>query len=220
MNKLLFLALCVVTRLASAQPAAPLSTARTWSPWIQPVGAMALPSLQSLSNGYVPRLFMLPLGLNVPVSRTHELVFEATPFAREDYCVSDYAPCGSRALAVALGLAWTFRPDSSRGGVFLQPKVIGVLERSWSARRTGPTEDPWSATGRQLSVGLDVGYRVALGPVFLAFVVGASTGRGWGIPADHDSLFFSLLHAPQERRETKWVWDLNLHLLRLGANFR
>jgi hypothetical protein len=77
----------------------------------------------------------------------------------------------------------------------------------------------WTETGSQLSLGLDVGYRVKSEHLFLAFILGGSVGRGWNIPASSSSLFFSFLDWPQPRRESKWVFDLNLNLLRIGASF-
>src|SRR6218665_3809688 len=109
------------------------------------------------------------------------------------------------------GMAWTLLPNGKGGGLFLQPKLVGLP--SWVGG------NQWKAAGAQLSLGLDVGYRLNLGRLFLAFVVGGSAGRGWNVPRNTSSLYTSFLDIPTSYRTNKWVWDVNLNLVRIGANF-
>ncbi|XXF80197.1 hypothetical protein P2318_10715 [Myxococcaceae bacterium GXIMD 01537] len=217
MKKTWILAACVFTGTAWAQPevASPAPNAVKREPslsvWVQPLGALAFGlagPLVGSGNSY----FMLPLGMNVPLSPTQELVFEATPFASSQSCEG---PCRTRALSLAVGSAWSLSPHSSRGSFFIQPKVIGLVARDVGVSDAGL----WTETGGQLSLGLDVGYRVKGEHLFLAFVLGGSVGRGWNVPASSQSVFFSFLDWPQRSRENKFVFDVNLNLLRIGASF-
>lgn len=217
MKKTWILAACLLMGTAWAQPeaATPASDAVKPGPslsvWVQPLGALAFGLAGPLlgpDNSY----FMLPLGMNVRLSPTQELVFEATPFVSSQDCEG---PCRTRALALAVGSAWSLSPHSSRGSFFIQPKVIGLVSRDVGVSDAGL----WTETGGQLSLGLDVGYRVKGEHLFLSFILGGSVGRGWNVPASSQSLFASFLDWPQPRRKDKFVFDLNLNLLRIGASF-
>ena len=217
MKKTWILAACLLTGTAWARSEAVALAPDAVNPepsvsvWIQPLGALAFGLAGPLvgpGNSY----FMLPLGMNVPLSPTQELVFEATPFASSQDCEG---PCQTRALALAVGSAWSLSPHSSRGSFFLQPKVIGLLARDVGVSDAGT----WTETGGQLSLGLDVGYRVKGEHLFVAFVLGGSVGRGWNVPSSSQSVFSSFLDWPQRSRGNKFVFDLNLNLLRIGASF-
>ncbi|HYH96367.1 hypothetical protein [Hyalangium sp.] len=185
--------------------------------WTQPVGALALwAGFRAVTQE--DTYLMVPVGANVPLSPTQELVLELTPIWTRQDCE---ARCSSLALAVAVGTAWAVAPNGSGGGFFLQPKLVGVVSRD--SREAGFEvpfdEGSWSATRGQLSLGLDVGYRMNFGRFFMAFVLGGSVGLGWDVPTSSHSIFFSLLDWPQRSSQDKVVWDFNLHLLRLGASF-
>jgi len=156
--------------------------------------------------------------MDLPLSPTQHLVLELTPlFIRQD-CEG---PCSSAALYLALGPAWTVFPDAEGGGFFVAPKLAGLVARDVGFTDLGspPTAEVWSETGVQLSLGLDVGYRMVRGPFYLAFVLGGSVGRGWNVPAWAPSTFFSMLDWPRRSRADKWVWDLNPNLVRAGVAF-
>ncbi|QRN95551.1 hypothetical protein JRI60_41905 [Archangium violaceum] len=207
MKKTCSLAVCLLTATAWAQPGEP-----SVSVWVQPVGTLAF-GLAGPLVGPGTSYLTLPVGMNVPLSPTQELVFEVTPFLSRQDCEG---PCSTRALALAVGSAWSLSPHSSRGSFFIQPKVMGLVSRD---KGVSGGDSPWMETGSQLSLGLDVGYRVRSEHLFLAFVLGGSVGRGWNVPASSSSIFTSFLDWPQGRRESKWVYDLNLNLLRIGASF-
>lgn len=217
MKKTWILVACLfsVTAWARSQPPSPppdtADAAPSVSVWVQPVGTLAFGLMGPLvgpGNSYL----LLPLGMNVPLSPTQELVLEVTPFLSRQECEG---PCTTRALTLAVGSAWSLSPQSSRGSFFLQPKVVGVVSRDVGVSN----EDVFRETGGQLSLGLDVGYRVKSQHLFLTFMLGGSVGRGWNVPASSTSLLFSFVTWPEPRRESKWVFDLNLNLLRIGASF-
>jgi hypothetical protein len=223
MTKAWVLAECLFAGAASAQSAEPsleaesppTEQAPSFSLWVEPLSALTLtPVMASLGSTFV----MVPLGMNLHLSPTQHLVLELTPIYSRHDCE---ARCSTRALALAVGSSWLLLPSHSRGGLFVQPKLVGVLahDRSGADFELPDGAGAWSKTGTQLSLGLDVGYRLSFGRLFLEFILGGSVGWGWNIPSSSQSLFFSLLDWPQFRREDKVVWDLNLHLLRIGASF-
>ena len=216
MKKLWVLAACLFTGTAWAQseavsPSLDDESEPSVSVWIQPLGTLAFglggPLLGS-GNSYL----MLPVGMNVPLSPTQELVFEVTPFLSRQDCEG---PCRTRALALSVGSAFSLSPHSSRGSFFIQPKVTGLVSQDVGFSDAGS----WTETGGQLSLGLDLGYRVKSEHLFLTFALGGSVGQGWNVPQSSTSLFASFLDWPQRSREDKWVFDLNVNLLRIGASF-
>jgi hypothetical protein len=176
--------------------------------WTEPLGPLVLGSFfASIRDTYL----MVPVGANIPMGPTQDLVIELTPIWTRQNCEG---PCRAQALALAVGTAWTPQPNASGGGFFLQPKLVGVL-----ARQTGVDDDVFTNTRGQLSLGLDLGYRMNLGRFFLAFVLGGSVGMGWNVEASQPSIFFSIMGWPGRRSADKAVWDLNIHLVRIGASF-
>jgi hypothetical protein len=174
--------------------------------------------LWSRNHSYV---VTLPVGLNVPVSRSWDLVLEVTPLFKSSTHAYPLREKAAYVLAVAVGSAWFMRGHSAPGGFFLQPKLVGVI--SYDARDDFRDyyNAPYSPVGRQLSFGLDVGYRVTVRDVVLDFIVGGSMGWGWNVPDQGHSLFRSLLDVLPEGgyRTNRFVWDPNLHLVRLGFTF-
>lgn len=214
MKKTWVLAACLMSAAAWAQPATEFE-GRAPTVWIQPLSLLTLTPIMA-SEGST--LVMLPLGANIPLGDRTDLVFEVTPIWGSQDCE---ARCTTRGLAVAAGPAWTVLQTRPGSGFFVQPKLVGVLARD--SRDVDVVTDfddgSWSETGRQLSMGLDVGYRMTRGHFFMAFVLGGSVGKGWNVPRDSKSLFFSLLDSPQREREDTSVWDVNLHLVRIGGSF-
>ncbi|WP_224365334.1 hypothetical protein [Hyalangium versicolor] len=199
--------LCVLAAWLIAGAAWAAEREPSLSLWIQPLSALTLtPLAASEGNTFL----MVPGGANIPLSPTQDLVLEITPIMSLQECEGR---CSTYGLSLAVGSSWTVLPNNSGGGFFLQPKLGGVVARD---SRGGENTE----TGTQLSLGLDLGYRTKLGPLFLAFVGGGSVGWGWNVPSSSQSVFFSLWDWPDlARRENKVVWDLNLHLLRIGASF-
>ncbi len=221
MTKTWGLAACLIAGAAGARPATELAAdasagaAPSVAVWVKPLGPLTLtPVLAAQDDTFV----MVPLGMNIPLGATTELVLELTPIWTRLDCE---ARCTTRALSLAVGPSWTAVPTSPGSGFFLQPKLGAVVARD--SREAGTAtpldEGSWSETGTQLSLGLDLGYQLRRGHLFLAFVVGASAGRGWNVPASSQSVLFSMVDTPERGREDKWVWDLSFHLLRIGASF-
>lgn len=215
-------AACLLAGTVSAQPAMDAgetppsaNSASSLALWTQPLGPLALSAVYAAQDDL---FMMVPVGAHVPLSATRDLVLELTPMWSRQECE---ARCTSQALALAVGTSWTVLPNKSGGGLFFQPKLIGVLARDErAAGLPGPfDEGSWTRTGGQLSLGLDMGYRVTRNVLFLEFVLGASVGRGWNVSTSSQSLFFAMWDWPHRRRENKWVWDFNAHLVRLGLSF-
>jgi len=195
---------------AEAQPDAVRMSSEAPRPapalWVAPLFSLTLTPFAA-SQGST--LLMVPVGVNLPVSATREWVLELAPLFSHTRC--EEAACSAFGLSLSAGMAWTLLPNGKGGGLFLQPKLVGLP--SWVGG------NQWKAAGAQLSLGLDVGYRLNLGRLFLAFVVGGSAGRGWNVPRNTSSLYTSFLDIPTSYRTNKWVWDVNLNLVRIGANF-
>ena len=216
MNKTWVLAAFLMSGAAWAQPVtefegtSPASErfAPSASVWIQPLSLLTLTPFSAFEGS---TLVMLPLGANIPLSDRTDLVFEVTPIWISQDCEGR---CTTRGLAVAAGPAWTVLSTRPGSGFFVQPKLVGLVARDESR-----AEENWSETGQQLSLGLDVGYRMTRGHFFMAFVLGGSVGKGWNVPRSSESLFFSFLDWPERAREDKSVWDVNLNLVRIGGSF-
>jgi hypothetical protein len=208
MKRLLMVAACLMAGAVWAQPPPPTASGRSVTLWTEPLGPLLLGSFYAANRD---TYLMVPLGANVPLSRELDLVLELTPIWIRQDCEG---PCKSQALALGVGTAWTPQPNTSGGGFFLQPKLVGVL-----ARDTGVDNEVWTTTRGQLSVGLDLGYRLNFDRLFLAFVLGGSVGMGWNVQESTPSIFFSLMGWPERRSVNKAVWDLNVHLVRIGASF-
>jgi hypothetical protein len=202
-------AACLLAGAAWAQPPPSTSPGRPVTLWTEPLGPLLLGSFFAANDD---TYFMVPVGANIPVGQELDLVLELTPIWTRQDCEG---PCRTQALALAVGTAWTPRPNASGGGFFLQPKLVGVLNRDTGA----DDNEVWTTTRGQLSLGLDLGYRMNLGNFFLAFVLGGSVGMGWNVQASQPSIFFSLMGWPERRSTDKAVWDLNVHLVRIGASF-
>ena len=223
MTKSWVLAACLITGAAWAQPGTALddrppetgSAPPSVSLWVQPLSLLTLTPIAA-SEG--DTLLMLPVGANFALGSRTDLVLELTPLLASYDCE---ARCKTQGLAVAVGPSWTVVQTRPGSGFFVQPKLLGVLTRdSREVDFVVPGDaGSWSETGRQLSLGLDVGYRMTRGHFFMAFVLGGSVGRGWNVPQASDSLFFALLDTPQRAREDKSVWDINLNLVRIGGSF-
>jgi hypothetical protein len=204
MKKVWVLAACLFATVASSQPS---EQAPSLSLWVEPMSSLVLtPLAASVGDTFI----MVPLGMHLPLSSRQDLVLELTPIFSFQQCEGR---CRTQALALAVGSSWILLPNNSRGGLFVQPKLVGVLSRDSRG------ENAQAHTAAQLSLGLDVGYRLNFGRLFMEFVLGGSVGAGWNVPRSSPSIFFGLYDWPELQREDKAVWDLNLHLLRLGANF-
>ena len=208
---------------AEASPAVQEAEARetpTVGLWVAPPLLLPMAALDWSVRGHI---LMLPLGLSVPLGPRRDLVVELTPLYQGEYqsdpCEGD---CHSQALSLAVGMSWSASPERSRGGAFVELKLIGVVENDSVDRylwNSSEGYEKWSATGGQLSVGVDVGYRFPTQHLLLEFVLGGSVGRGWNVPRSSTSAFTSFLLAPERERADKWVWDVNPSLVRIGGRF-
>ncbi|MBM7113515.1 hypothetical protein [Archangium primigenium] len=206
--KALCVALCLVAGASSAQEEASRPEPHRPAFTFQPVASLlVLTRGASLDESL---LFMLPVGMSVPLEerwRQWELMLELTPIYSQGS-----ASRWSLALALAAGATWFKNDTSPHQGFFLQPKLMGVILRDMSDR-----DSQRSSMATQVTVGLDIGYRVPVEIGQLDFLVGGGVGWGWNVPRDAPSLYLPLLGSSYGYdRTNKVVWDPNLHLVRLG----
>jgi hypothetical protein len=136
--------------------------------------------------------------------------------------------CGTRSTGVfaALGLAFRFgdRPD---WGWFLQPKL-----RVRAFNTTGGSESVLFAdcspdnlallrgSDREIGMGLDLGYQMRFGPLFLAPLLGVSFGVCLDAPGGNFfHVDFDLFTEIKPRERVSVCGGLNLNLLRIGVAF-
>ena len=201
---------------AAASPATPETDDRPGvSLWVQPV--LALPSAVYSTLG-PHELIMVPLGVSLPLGARREVVVEVTPLYESDDC---HGSCSTRTLIAAVGTSWFVSSESTRAGFFIQPKLVGVVSRYDSVvHKVGTTLIETSSSRRgQLSLGLDVGYRLPSRRLLLEFMVGGSVGRGWNVSPGEASVISVFRVETPEPRPNRWVWDINPNLLRLGGRF-
>ena len=74
-------------------------------------------------------------------------------------------------------------------------------------------------TSGQVSLGIDVGYRLPTQSLFLEFALGASVGYGWNVMDYVPSVYTSLWSRPSGGSSSRVVWDINPNLLRVGGRF-
>ena len=133
MKKLLSLGICLCVGLGWVPPAAGASSERSHENCPLPCGFN--PCWRSRwRRSSIPEntfhFFMVPLGLNVPLGPRRDLVFELTPMLMDASCDS---ACSWKALSVSAGMSWTSRPGPSGGsGLFVQPKVMGLVAHGWN----------------------------------------------------------------------------------------
>jgi hypothetical protein len=184
--------------------------------WVEPLLVIPTTALNAFSYD---TFFLLPLGLNVPLGPRQDLVVELTSFYRR---VADCdGTCTSKVFSLAVGTSWRVGPGHSRGGFFIQPKLVAVLgidETSGYYPGAG-TDVDWVTTGEQLSVGLDVGYRVPSKHLVLEFVLGGSVGHRWNLQTRYSGFVAALLARQYRAQPGNWVWDINPNLIRIGGRF-
>jgi hypothetical protein len=200
---------------ALAQPAPPSATEaqssgrRKASVWIQPVGALAMAA---------GRAIYIPLGANIPVEPSGlDIVVEATVTGDKGECFDHSG--GILTVGPSVYLA------SADRGFFLQPKASLELVSTTSRCRfipgfIFPTRVPTteSTTGQShVGLGLDVGYRFNVSPVYVALVIGAGVGYCDNCPGH--GLFPIGLSFGEPERSSRTTLTLNANLLRLGASF-
>ncbi|WP_434383757.1 hypothetical protein [Melittangium boletus] len=209
--KALCVVLCLVAGASSAQEEASRPEPHRPAFTFQPVASLlVLTRGASLNEALV---LMLPVGMSVPLEerwKQWELMLELTPiYAKE----RDFD--ASLALALAVGATWFKNDAPLHQGFFLQPKLVGTVLRgtSYNGNQVSPVMT-------QVTVGLDIGYRVPVEIGQLDFLVGGGVGWGWNVPERTPSLFLPLLSSRLgSDRTNKVVWDPNLHLLRVGLTF-
>ncbi|WP_434383753.1 hypothetical protein [Melittangium boletus] len=207
--KPLCVALCLVAGGAWAQEEAKAPEERRPAFWLQPVAPILVNAALFTDGAYIATL---PVGLNLPVSRRWDLVLELTPILKNHRYGG-----GALAMAAAVGTAWFMQQRPAHDGFFLQPKLVGVIAYDRRNDFSESYQGPFNPVEKQLSLGLDLGYRIVVRGGFLDLLLGGSVGWGWNVPSSDNSLFLSLAEQlPSGYREDKRVWDPNLHLLRIG----
>lgn len=197
---------------AATSNEAPSPSAVVWAyPLSTPFfGAIALSRL-------VGPVWQIPIGANFSVGPDWSLAIEAA-FTRgtvNDAC----STCLLWGVTAAIGPSWSV---SGRGleGWFVQPKfLIGYAEpRGWGIASLAPSGEPLAFSPTRtvdFQLGIDVGYHLRFGRLYMAPVMGASAG--WCI--DCGGPFASGALGPNAQQRHSFVAGLNVNLLRLGAIF-
>jgi hypothetical protein len=184
--------------------------------WIQPAGTLyAAEESVRLGRG----VFYLPLGATLALPRLPiELAAELTLTAG-----SEILPNASRGFfGGLLSVGPAFRLSSQPfSGFFIQPKVIASFV---SQSATVPLSYPYFGSGSmgEIGLGIDVGYELRFGWLYLAPVVGANISLASGQGAPLSSLYaFRPLFAGIDPEQTAAIvyWGVNLNLLRIGGAF-
>ncbi len=171
-------ALLILSVLCVRAPAALANASITSSPigprtaGSRPVGTL-FTSANSGSGSQVP-VALLPAAADIPFAgRT--LALELTPV----YFGSDFSRVFHEQLwSMTASLAFPLSFDREHLGFFAEPKLLVVFQQS-----TKPIGTSWPLVlGRsiELSAGLHLGYRIAMGPISFAPLIGITAGRDFG----------------------------------------
>ena len=184
--------------------------------WMQPAGALyAAEESVRLGRG----VLYLPLGATIalpslPIEISAELTLAAGGENLPDASRSFFGGL----LSVGPAFRLSAQPLS---GLFIQPKVIASFV---SQSATVPLGYPYFESGSMVEVGLglDVGYALRFGWLYLAPVIGANVSLASGQGAPLSSLYaFRPLFAGIDPNQTEAFvyWGVNLNLLRIGGAF-
>lgn len=179
--------------------------------WTEPVGIVVFAATGGL---------YLPVGVSLPFGARRDLVLEAT------VSYADWYGCATRSTGVFLAGGFLYFVGPKRGGLFLQTKLLlrmfethGGKTGTYFGCNQTQLEDLQGWDG-SFGLGLDVGYRMHIGPVVLepVFGVGASVcvSCPGGSPFFVGPVTLGGDHLP---RTVRPVLELNLHLLRVGVRF-
>jgi hypothetical protein len=183
--------------------------------WVQPVGTVLF--------GLYGQALYLPLGANLPLTEKTSLALELTPVVGSwVYDIGAIPP--ERALhwrvLAAAGPLFSFG-GGPLSGPFVQPKLSTVL-----ASDPDYAEDMIRLQGGvsfELQLGLDVGWQFSGAGWYVAPMIGASAGYCFNCTGDSDewvsSLITPMAREYSDQRSPRRVFNLNLHLLRIGTSF-
>ena len=202
--------------VASALVALALGASPGFAVWMQPAGTVyALEESVRFGRG----VLYLPLGATVALPRSPiEIAAELTLTAG-----SETLPNASRGFfggLLSVGPAFRLSPQPF-SGLFIQPKLIASY---LSQSATTPLAYPYFGSGSMVEIGLgvDVGYALRFGWLYVAPVIGAnvSIASGDGAPLSSIYAFRPLFAGIDPRQRAGLVyWGVNLNLVRVGGAF-
>jgi hypothetical protein len=179
--------------------------------WTQPAPMLLLgPSLQESIQSL--RLRSLPVGVNI-VTHGKALVLEAiiAPGSRSAECGTTRYWGGWMAAGVLIPLG-----KSATDGFFIQPKVIATYfnQTNDGSECLDLGQAQWSTF--EWDVGVDLGYQLTLGPLYVAPVIGVFAGQCFNCAEG------ALPTAPAflgdvESQLRRFNVGFNLNLLRVGV---
>lgn len=198
----------LLSPVASAQEA---SAPRRFAIWTRPVGM----SLAAFGGPLV-----LPLGVTLPVNdRTVHL--EATWVSSS---ASRCPDCGDYwQLWFSAG---SVLPESevSLNGFFFHPHLLGAISNDAGAPidtlPDGSRVGHLAGLGAELDVGVDAGYQLTVGPLYLAASLGGSAGYCFNCGATGPTMLLGpAMWGGSLTRGNRFVWSPGLNLLRVGGAF-
>ncbi|MHB8873524.1 MAG: hypothetical protein ACYC8T_07550 [Myxococcaceae bacterium] len=185
--------------------------------WVHP---MAWVFDVAVSASFVgSKVWQVPLGVTIAGSESWSVAAEAT-FTSGTTNPACGAQCQFWGVALAIGPAFSIGGRGQLSGLFIEPKlIIGHSEpRGWTLFPRPPRDGvPLSFTQTDTTdfqLGLDVGYQLRWKHLYFAPLLGASGGMCFGCSSDIAGPL-----GPRATPGARWVYGLNLNLMRLGAVF-
>jgi hypothetical protein len=182
--------------------------------WVQPAAtAFLTPVFAQVAGTFIS----VPLGLELPTSSHSALVLELNPVYASFGCGDSSGHCMKSSGAYA-AVGMMYFPGSPKDGLFLQPKVTGAVFHdpgSVQAALPGVIDRPRS-TSAHVMLGLDLGYRFKLDPVFVEPILGIEAGYAFNT---HGAPTVSAYLGYPDVGRGGFAYQLNLNLLRVGLTF-
>jgi hypothetical protein len=204
MGKMTAVMLCTTSALAHASN----ERSEQGAVWVEPVGSI----IMALGGGA-----FASLGTNLALGPNTDLAFEAAFTAGLDWYGCKSSSTGGWA---AVGMTFRFGSQASYDGFFIQPK----LRARYFSTSGSETSGGWFGCGSsvdgedsEVGLGLDIGYQIVEGPLFIAPILGVSFNRCFNCPGG-DFLNFKILGG-HDAREDGLTLGINLNLIRIGFVF-
>lgn len=167
----------------------------------------------------------VPIGVGRSFSETTTGVLEVTPMLTRNSCNRESMRCDTiRQLKVTVGLAWKPAPRARGQGFFFQPRLSGMW--TFDSQHFRPFGRASALTyeqehGFQVTLGMDVGYRVVTRRSGFFFEPMLGLGMGYSVNQRRKAIDVSFQYGNPmtEDRTDRAITDLDLDLVRLGVTF-
>lgn len=212
MQPCLFRALLPALLLASAASADEASAPRRFAVWTRPVGTAAVAAIGGP--------LVVPLGVTLPVN-------ERTVHLEATWVNSSASQCPDCGAYWQLWLsAGSVLPESEvpLNGFFFHPHLLGAISNEAGAPfdvlPDGTRVGHAAGVGAEVHAGVDAGYQLTWGPLYLAASLGASGGYCFNCGTQGPTnLLGPAMWGGSQTRANRFVWSLGLNFLRVGAAF-